>query len=311
MRATRAIVLYIVSVDTLTSLLAPLAFWAFQSCGYRLNSDWILRQPFERLFNRSFMLIALVGLWPLLRTIGFRSWNDVGFERTPDWRRHLVTGLALGVGSFLLAGIGSLLLGARALNLDSNTGKIVSRLLAFAGGATAVAVIEEIFFRGGIQSALQRDLRPATAAVAASAFYSIMHFFKPLQTVIDPSDIHWYSGFVYLGQMFARIPAVPHFGVQFITLLLVGLILGFAYVKTRALYLSIGLHAGWVFTLKSYALLTVANPGGLRDWLGGGGNRQAENLLTWPVLLVLFFIVARMSREDTDERSRHMDQPHR
>ena len=42
-------------------------------------------------------------------------------------------------------------------------------------------------------------------------------------------------------------------------LVLVGWILGYTVVRTRSLYMAIGLHAGWVFALRSFSGLTRRN----------------------------------------------------
>jgi membrane protease YdiL (CAAX protease family) len=53
--------------------------------------------------------------------------------------------------------------------------------------------------------------------------------------------------------------------------------LGLAYAKTRALYLPIGLHAGWVLANES------------ARWLDAGAI--IEDMTTWPVLALLLVIV--------------------
>ena len=40
------------------------------------------------------------------------------------------------------------------------------------------------------------------------------------------------------------------------TLFAVGCVLGYARWRTRALWLPVGLHAGWVFALKSFSAVT-------------------------------------------------------
>ena len=108
------------------------------------------------------------------------------------------------------------------------------------------------------------------------------------------SAVRWSSGFDCIGQVFSRSLVAPGVAVGFVTLLLAGLILGAAFARTRALYLSIGLHAGWVFTLKAYGVLTTAQAAEATRWWGGGS--LTENVLTWPVLVVVFFVVAAISR---------------
>jgi len=52
-------------------------------------------------------------------------------------------------------------------------------VLNFLLAGIAVAIVEETFFRGGVQGALQRATNLPVAIVLASAVYSIVHFLKP------------------------------------------------------------------------------------------------------------------------------------
>ena len=79
MRASKAIGLYFAAVILLGVLLAPWLFWSVQRVALRVPSlQGYATYPFHRVFDRSIMLVALAGLWPLLRTLGFRFWSDLG-----------------------------------------------------------------------------------------------------------------------------------------------------------------------------------------------------------------------------------------
>ena len=105
-------------------------------------------------------------------------------------------------------------------------------------------------------------------------------------------SLHWHSGFDYLAQVLTRSWSAPGVVVGFVTLFLAGGILGLAFARTGALYLPIGIHAGWVFTLKTYAALT--DPTGPRTWWSGAG--LVDNALVWPILLGLLAFVAQRCR---------------
>jgi len=290
LKAAAAIFLYAVVVIVAGALIAPWIFWALPATG----SSWLADQPFRRVFNRSVMIAALAGLWPLLRAVGHRSWADLGYARTARWRSQLLTGLALGVGSFLLAGIASLALGARHFDLTRAEGHLASSLVKYALTGILVGVVEETFFRGGLQGALQRSLPLPGALAITSAVYAALHFLKPKGLVIEAGDVRWDSGFDCVASVLTNSIATPGVGVAFVTLALAGMILGWAFAKTRALYLSIGLHAGWVFTLKTYSLLTDGRGADANRWLGGG--QLTENVLTWPVLMAVFGVTVWLCR---------------
>ena len=70
----------------------------------------------------------------------------------------------------------------------------------------------------------------------------------------------------------------------FFNLTLVGLLLGLAYQRTRALYFSIGMHAGWIFWLKTYGAFTLAAPtAALWFW---GSNKMIDGWLSAVVLVI-------------------------
>ena len=119
-----------------------------------------------------------------------------------------------------------------------------------------------------------------------SIVYSAVHFLKPKGAGITAVDVNWLSGLEYLGQVFARSGQAPGVAVGIVTLWLAGCVLGLAFARTRALYLPMGVHAGWVVTLKSYAWLTDAN--GPRTWWGGAA--LVDNVLVWPVLVFVLWL---------------------
>jgi hypothetical protein len=71
----------------------------------------------------------------------------------------------------------------------------------------------------------------------------------------------------------------------FFTLFIVGACLALAYQRTGALYFSIGLHAGWIFWLKSYKLITQPTQGAnLALW---GTDRLVDGWLALAILSIV------------------------
>ena len=275
MRTVKAIAVYAAAVVVLGALLTPWVFWVV--------NPRLTEAPFRRVFDRVLLGVALVGLWPMARSLGIRSWREIGYVRAPGWSRNVVTGLALGIVSFAVAGGLLVMLGLRSFASPVGGG---GQLLGFLLAGVAVAIVEETFFRGGLQSVLSRQSNAVTAIVVTSVVYSAVHFLKPKGAGVSAADVNWLSGFDYLGQVLARSWRAPGLAVGFVTLGLAGCILGLAYARTRALYFSMGIHAGWVFTLKTYAWLTDAT--GKRTWWGG--SALVDNVLVWPVLLLVLWL---------------------
>jgi membrane protease YdiL (CAAX protease family) len=288
LRAAWAIFIYAVAVVVVGALLAPWVFWGIHFIFPNL--------PFRRVFDRTMLGVALAGLWPLLRALGVRTWAEVGFRRSSGWWRASLQGVVIGIGSFMALAAVLMAFGYRTF--ESPLPALFPSVLVFVATGAAVGVIEEIFFRGGVQGALQRASNMAVAVIVGSAIYSAMHFFKSKGIDVEADAVTWVSGFTHLKQVVTNSASVPGVTTGFVTLWLVGCVLGAAYARTGTLYLPIGIHAGWVFTLKCYSLLTKNT--GQKSWWGGG--ILIENLLVWPVLLGVLVLVIVWPRQK-DERS--------
>ena len=278
MRASKAIGLYAVVVIVVGVLVAPWLFWTVQWLSQHVAAaHWLAGYSFRRLLNRSLMIVALAGLWPLLRSVGLGTWREIGYVRTRHWWQHALVGFALALGSFFLAFTISIVLGHRSIAHDKSVGEIAGAVLRYTFVGLVVSLIEETFFRGAIQGVLQRAMNAVLAVIVASAIYSALHYLKPRGADATPDQITWTSGLTYLGEVGQRSFAKRDDVIGFVTLFMAGCILGLAYVKTRALYLSIGMHAGWV----------LANE--FARWLDAGPI--IEDMTTWPVLALLLLII--------------------
>lgn len=278
MRAIKAIGVYAAFVIVLGALLAPWMFWAVH--------PFLPDVPFRRVFDRVLLVLALAGLWPLLRALGLRTWAELGLAKRREGWSEMLTGFCLGCVSFGIGGATLLVLGLRTI--DEPVTNVAGILLGALATGIAVGFIEEIFFRGGLQGALQRGMRLPVAILIASAIYSALHFMKPKGAGIRAESVNWLSGIEYLGRMITKFGSEPGVVLGFVTLLLAGCVLGLAFARTRSLYVSIGIHAGWVFTLRTFSAITDA--AGRRQWWGG--TTLVDNMLVWPVLLALLGFVA-------------------
>jgi membrane protease YdiL (CAAX protease family) len=282
MRPLRALVIYLVAVFIGGPLLAP---WLWRLAQFAAPV-WpaLAHAPFHRFVDRSFLIIALAGLWPLLKALGATSRREIGLVSPFGQFKRLGGGLLLGFAS--LAIVALLVLGSHERVWVANlaAGKIFRTVLGAAGTAVLVATLEEILFRGGVFGGLRRIMPWTTALGISSAIYALVHF---LQRTELTGSVHWNSGLILLPQMLAgffdRHQLVP----GFLNLTLAGILLGLAYQRTGNLYFSIGLHAGWIFWLKTYGALTVAMSPNV-SWFWGTGKL----IDGWLAFLVLAGILA-------------------
>ena len=153
MRPLRALVIYIVVVFIGGALLAPWLYWLAQPGAHSFPQ--IAGAPFHRYVDRSFLLLALAGLWPLLRALGATS-AATGLVPPHGQSQKFSGGLLLGFVSLaFVAGI-ALGFGGRIFIHGLTAHKIVGTIFSAIATAASVATLEEILFRGGIFGGLRR-----------------------------------------------------------------------------------------------------------------------------------------------------------
>jgi len=282
MRPIRALLIYLAAVFIGGALLAPWLWHLARLGGPAFPS--LARAPFHRYVDRSFLLIALAGLWPLLRALGATSRREIGLISPFGQFQRLGAGLLLGFVSLALVAGLALLGHERVLTAQLTAGKIAGTLMGAAATAGLVAIIEEILFRGGVFGGLRRVVYWPMALVASSAIYALVHF---LQRTELAGPVQWNSGLVLLPAMLAGFADGHQLVPGFFNLTLAGLALGLAYQRTGNLYCSIGLHAGWIFWLKTYGTFTVA-VSATPDWFWG----TSKLIDGWLAFLVLALVLA-------------------
>ncbi len=283
MRPLRALGIYILTVFIGGALLAPGLYWLAQAFAHWFPK--IAGNPFNRFVSRSLLILALAGLWPLLRGLGATSAREIGLILPYGQAKRFFGGLLLGFVSLaVVAGI-ALNYGARVFISDLTAHKIVGTIFSSIGTAAVVATLEEILFRGGIFGGLKRVLYWPFALGISSAIYALVHF---LQRVEYHDAVAWYSGLVILPQMLRGFVNFQMLVPGFFSLTLAGVLLGLAYQRTGNLYFSIGLHAGWIFWLKSYGAFTAAAPGA-SAWFWGTG-KMIDGWLAFFVLALMLSI---------------------
>ena len=277
MRPLRSLAIYLAVVFLGGALLAPWLYWAAQWAGEQVPAlRQIAGKPFHRYVNRALLGLAVLGLWPLLRGIGLRSWREIGLVR-PEWKQ-LGGGFALGLASLGVVAMSALLAGARVMSFDTAR---AGRVLLSAGmTAGVVAVLEEVVFRGGLFGALRKAQPWKLALALSSAVYALVHF---LERTDYTSPVRWTSGLELLPQMLCGFGDAQVLVPGFLNLTLAGAILGLAYQRTGNLYASIGLHGGWIFWLKCYGAFTRPVVEANSWWWGT--HKLIDGWIALPVLL--------------------------
>lgn len=242
---------------------------------------------FGRVFRRLFMVTTLAVVVLARRWLG--RVPMMGTRRGDGRAVFLASGLGAGVVSWLVFVTLLAALGRRSLGLTDLEGW-VGGVAAAVPAALLVGLVEEWALRGYLLGGLRREWPVVAAVLATSALYSLLHFLKaPVR--VEPGFDPW-VGAVTLGEHFRALagPGVP---AGFVGLLLVGVVLSYAYLWTRSLWFAVGLHAGWVFMMQTERYF-VNGPTGQRAMYGEGG--LLAGWLGWGFLLATLAVLFAATR---------------
>lgn len=288
MKPFRVLLAYLAAVFVGAAALAP---WIYLGVQRLAPGSGIALQPFHRYVHRCLLALAMLGLWPLVRAMGLKSWAELGWKPRSTGLREAATGVGLGFLSLALATVVAVVFGGRLWRADHSAAEWAKHLLNAAGTAIVVGFLEELLFRGAVFGALRRTAPFAFALAVSSGVYALVHFFE---RPAPPAAVDAFSGFVVLGRMLRGFTELGELIPGFLTLALAGGLLAWARERTGALWFGIGLHAGWIFWLKSYGFITGPEPsaqGAL--W---GTEKLYDGWAAWLVLVLFAALLGRRWR---------------
>ena len=298
----RAFVLLLVAL-AVAALLSPwvAALW---NAVLAARPEWErYRYSFSHIFGRTFMIAGVAIFLSCRSWIGIRSARDLGLGPLRQALANVPLGFFLAVASVALLGlvmsVADVFDPYFRLSLSGGLQRSVKALLA----ALTVGFLEEMFFRGIIFKGLAENTRRATAFTAASLFFAAIHFVRPGERFsvegIDPL-----AGARYLGQAFAPLldplPILP----GLLGLFVIALVLSYAFLRTGSIYLSMGLHAGWVFGIKTIRVYGDFSRGDLGWLFGSSDPKIVSGVATWLGVLCVGVVVHFMTRKKQLPRSR-------
>ena len=266
-------------VATVGSAIAPFVSWALAAIVGTAH-----RLSFPRVYDRVFEVLAVVTLVAGRRWLGLTSWAGLGLGQAAR-RRDVWLGLGIALGSMVVV-LGLMYsFGELRLFWRYPFEKGMRKALAGTVGAAIVGTAEEVLFRGVLLGGLMREVRRGHAVAGTTAVYAVAHFLRGGRQVGEVTPA---SGFERLVGAFAPL-ADPGILPAFIGFVILGLLLAYARLRSGALYLPIGLHIGWVFTLRVGRIVMdfPQRPGLL--W----GQRHPPLLggvVGWTALLVSFVV---------------------
>lgn len=257
---------YLGTVVLVACLLSPWLYHLAQMLAQAGIAPFLADFPFHRFFSRTAQVAALVLLWPAFRWVGISRLEELNLRKNPARWHDLGTGIIVAfVPVLLLAACYIWFEVYRFRSSPSPTAWM--RILAT---ASVVGVIEEFLFRGVLLGLCLRAMGAAGAACFSSLIFAVVHFLRVAKPEVAV-PVEWWSGFAQLTRLFSSAPPWPVLGWGMLSLLAAGLILAFATLRTRSLFLAIGIHAGWIAGqqgLQWLARFRVKPPDALLPWVG-------------------------------------------
>jgi hypothetical protein len=284
----KKLLLFVVIALAAAAILSP---WVFQLWNAYAASRRH-RAEFAQIFSGLFIFtgVALLLVSPsLLRP---RLLRDAGLAGSD--RRNFFYGFILAAASMALLGVVMYFAGALAPGLSDSLYAIVRASVKALITAILVGFLEEIFFRGLLFRGLLEEYGVAAAFIGANLLYAASHFFKPPENFV-PAGMDPFAGFRFLGLCLAPYLDTAATIPGLIGLFIIGLVLSYALLRSGSLFLSIGLHAGWVFAIKTMSLYGDFTREGL-GWAFGAKPKLVSGVVTWVGILLVGVVVHWMTR---------------
>lgn len=300
---------YFAAVVILGALLAPLIYWGIHAMEpWALANGLLKYEPpvdgeprfggplafleaeFQKYFHRAILIAAVVLLVPAWRWMGGGSLRHVGLEPDPRAGQHFTRGLLIGGGLVALMAAAYVFFHIYHFKTRLPWGALPKIALT----ALTVGAIEEWLFRGAIMGLFLRVLRPIPALAWTTFIFAALHFLRSTEEY-HVSPVRWYSAFALLPELFHPFSDPVMLLAGFTTLFTLGWLLGYARLRTGALWMSIGLHAGVVFVKMGFAKFTRRDEL-LLPWVGR--ELQIGLVPVFVLLLGLFLVWRRMQYEE-------------
>ncbi len=214
------------------------------------------------------LVAAVFANWLALRIYENRSLVELGLWWNRASGDNLAIGLIGGIGSALLVLVPPLTVRAAhftSTSEPSTVGTVIFVSILLAAGAMG----EELLFRGYGFQLLVASVGPYATVLPVGVVFALLHSANPAFTGLALANT---AGF--------------------------GILFGYAYLRSRDLWLPLGLHFGWNFTLPLFGV----NLSGLRmkvtgyelSWNAGslwsGGEYGPEASILSSLVLVVLFI---------------------
>ncbi len=248
---------------------------------------------FGRASRRYLLVVTLVVFVVMRRLIPWSEYSKLGFANDPKAYANARYGGLLGL-ALVIAYAAALLLGGQAVGTLPGFGYLLRKTLEYAAAAVLIAMIEELFFRGLLFGSLRRERGLATAIVAGSLIFAVLHCISGSLRVAPG----WNPGIGIdlLNMYFTDSSGSVLPDLRLVSgLFLLGWLLAYLYLRTDSLWAPVGLHAAIVFFSKLMKKL-LRRSEEIPEWLFGDSVFIVSGMVCWLLLLLALAFVARNQR---------------
>ncbi len=200
--------------------------------------SFTFRPPLPNPIPGARLILAYVGLvaallfesWLFLAALDHKSFRTLGLWFYPGWGREWLTGFA--VGGALISAVVLALFAAHLVRFAAGAHSGASLAVSLARASVFLflaAMAEEVSFRGYPLQRLQEALGPFGAVAILSALFGLGHLQNPAATALST-----------------------------VNTMLAGALMAIGYLRTRGLWLPIGLHFSWNFFMGALFSLPVS-----------------------------------------------------
>jgi membrane protease YdiL (CAAX protease family) len=296
MKSYKRIFILLSAALLFTCLLSPwiAALWDLIIMTLPGGEDY--RYPFSRIFNRLFMITTILLFLTFRKHLKLESLKGYGLGPLREGYRNLLKGSTLALASMIALVIAMAASSIFTPYFRLSPSVALERSLSALLTALTVGLFEELFFRAIIFRGLLEDLKLPGALFVTNFFYAAVHFIRPAEKVVA-QGIDISAGLRHVVSSFRPFLDPPSLLPGLFGLFLIGLVLSYALLRTGSLYLSIGLHAGWIFGIK-----TVRVYGDYRredlGWLFGSSDpKLVSGVAGWIGIVVVGILVHCVTRK--------------
>jgi membrane protease YdiL (CAAX protease family) len=284
MSFTLRLTIVIVASLLAAAIISPFAAAAVAGMGFHF--------PFPRIFDRTVMVVVAIALISQARALRVVPLLRSGFDRPMRNLPRATRGFLIAVAAIATLIYLAVALGAHANTTSASIWRLMPKYLV---SAIVIAILEEGFFRAILLAGMEGDFGRTPALLLSSAIYAISHLVRsPAKFYV--TGIHPLVGLETLGLSLAHVANPALMLPTFVGLFILGVVLGEAFLETGTVYLSIGLHAGFVLGAKLWPKMTSAGVE-LPQWLRGYGSQPLiSGIAAWAVAIAVLLLIRPLTR---------------